>query len=86
MYNVQLDENLFFTGNYAKVGSVKNGVSVDKLPPSDNALCYKLVDVEVTTEHEEPVLQYMIDTINESGEIINTVIFPDEADSFMSIK
>lgn len=78
MYNVQLDENLFFTGNYAKVGSVKNGVSVDKLPPSNNALCYKLVDVEVTTEHEEPVLQYMMDTIDESGEMTTVELTKEE--------
>lgn len=44
MFNVQVDENMFYTGNYAIVGSVHNGVDVNDLPPDENALCYKLVE------------------------------------------
>lgn len=62
MYNVQVDENMFFTGSYAKVGTVKNGVNVDKLPPFENSLCYKLVDAEVPVTYEEPIVQYVVYT------------------------
>lgn len=58
MYNVQVNENNFYTGSYATVGTVKNGVNVSKLPPSKDSLCYKLVDVEVTEEKEVPILEY----------------------------
>lgn len=66
MYNVQIDENMFFTGNYAKVGTVQNGVNVEKLPPNENSLCYKLVDVEVTKSCEEPVLQRVMYTTSDT--------------------
>lgn len=43
MYSVQLDENGYFTGSYAEVGSVEDGVSVPSLPPDmSKATCYKL--------------------------------------------
>ena len=58
MYNVQVNENNFYTGSYATVGTVKNGVNVSKLPPSENSLCYKLVDVEVPEEKQVPILEY----------------------------
>lgn len=58
MYNVQVNKNNFYTGSYATVGTVKNGVNVSKLPPSENSLCYKLVDVEVTEEKQVPILEY----------------------------
>lgn len=46
MYSVLLDENGFFTGAYATVGSISNGTQVGTLPPAENSLCYKLVDDE----------------------------------------
>lgn len=78
MYTVQVDENMFFTGNYAIVGSVKNGVSVTKLPPSENSLCYKLIDVEVPTEFEEPVLQYIKEITDDNGELITVELTKEE--------
>ena len=39
MFNVQLDENNFFTGSYATIGVVPNGVNVETLPPTENQLC-----------------------------------------------
>lgn len=58
MYNVQVNENGFYMGSYATVGTVKDGVNVTKLPPSENALCYKLIDTEVIEEKQVPILQY----------------------------
>lgn len=58
MFNVQIDKNNFYTGNYASIGSLPNGINVEKLPPSENSLCYKLVDKEITKEVSEPILQY----------------------------
>lgn len=46
MYSVLLDENGFFTGAYATVGSITNGIQVGSLPPAENSLCYKLADDE----------------------------------------
>ena len=66
MYNVQLDENMFFTGSYAKKGTLNNGFNVTSLPPTENSLCYKLVDVEVTKSYEEPVLQYITHTVSDT--------------------
>lgn len=66
MYNVQLDENMFYTGSYAKVGTVNNGVNVETLPPSENSLCYKLVDAEVTVNEDRPILQYSMYTASET--------------------
>lgn len=66
MYNVQLDENMFFTGSYAKVGTINNGVNVESLPPSENSLCYKLVDVEVTESRQQPILQYIMRTVSDT--------------------
>ena len=81
MYNVQVDEKLFYTGTYAKVGTVNNGVNVEKLPPSENSLCYKLVDVEVPNSYEEPVLQYIMESIDENGELITIELSKDEYDA-----
>lgn len=75
MYVVQLDENMFFTGTYAKIGSILNGVQVEELPPSENSLCYKLVDKEVTETKEIPVLQYIMYTTSET-ETVTTYTIP----------
>lgn len=66
MYNVQLDENMFFTGSYAKKGTINNGVNVETLPPTENSLCYKLVDVEVTETRQQPILQYIMRTVSDT--------------------
>lgn len=58
MYNVQVNEQGFYMGSYATVGTVKDGVAVTSLPPSENSLCYKLVDVKVQKEKQQPILQY----------------------------
>lgn len=49
MYIVSLDKDSYFTGSYAKIGSIPNGVSVESLPPDINgskAICWKLTLVE----------------------------------------
>lgn len=66
MFNVQLDENMFYTGSYAKKGTLKNGIDVTSLPPAENSLCYKLVDVEVTKSYEKPITQYIMYTESET--------------------
>lgn len=55
MYNVQLDESNFYTGNYATFGFVANGVNVEKLPPSENQLCYFLADKTEYVKAQYPV-------------------------------
>ena len=47
MYSVLLNNENYFTGSFAKVGSVENGVRVSELPPDvygQKALCWKRVD------------------------------------------
>lgn len=73
MYIVQLDENNFFTGTYAKVGAVPGGITVESLPPSENYLCYKLVDKEVTEEVREPVTVYERAVVDENN-VVTTYI------------
>lgn len=62
MFNVQVDADNFFTGSYATIGVVPNGVDVKTLPHAENSLCYKLVDVEVPVTYEEPIVQYVVYT------------------------
>lgn len=76
MYNVQLDENMFFTGSYAKKGTINNGVNVETLPPTENSLCYKLVDVEVTESRQQPILQYILRTVSDT-EFTNTYTYTE---------
>lgn len=59
MFNVALDKDNFFTGNYAKVGTVENGVFVNELPPSENQLCYYLTDKEIIRTKELPEKLYI---------------------------
>lgn len=66
MFNVQLDENNFFTGSYATIGVVPNGVNVETLPPTENQLCYKLVDSEVIKEIQQPVKIYYQTILSET--------------------
>ena len=66
MYNVQLDDNMFFTGSYAKKGTLNNGFNVTTLPPTENALCYKLINVEVTKSYEMPITQYIMHTVSDT--------------------
>lgn len=33
MYTVELDDNNYYTGNYASKGNVNNGLTVESLPP-----------------------------------------------------
>lgn len=66
MYNIKLDENKFYTGSYAKVGKVQDGINIPTLPPTDDntkALCYKYDYHDVIT--------YEYDTVynEETGEI-----------------
>ena len=92
MFNVQIDENNFYTGNYASIGTLPNGINIEKLPPSENSLCYKLVDKEITKEVSEPILQYIkttasdtefetiytIESLDENGNTITTSLTKEE--------
>lgn len=60
MYSVELDENKYFTGSYASVGSVEGGIFVEELPPANgHQCCYKYDYHDVTTE--ETVMVPVID-------------------------
>ena len=52
MINVLLDENNYFTGNYATVGKIEGGIDVESLPPSENQTCYFLTTVEEIRQEE----------------------------------
>lgn len=42
MYSIRLDDNTYFTGAYAEIGSVIGGIDVPSLPPDmTKATCYK---------------------------------------------
>lgn len=58
MYNVVLDENKFYTGNYAKIGKLKNGIDIETLPPEENSLCYYIKEVETPIEKQVEVYVY----------------------------
>lgn len=90
MYNVQLDENKFYTGTYAKIGKVINGVDVNELPPSTS---YQLVSyneektrvVDVIENYiikESTVLNTETNTNETKSEIV--VISDSEVDSYKS--
>lgn len=58
MITVQLDELGYFTGSYAKIGSIPNGVKVNSLPPdlsNHKTTCWKFGEYEV--EVEVPVIK-----------------------------
>ncbi len=59
MYNVQLDENKYFTGTYAELGAVPNGVKVPNLPPdlsNHKTTCWKYDEFEADVEIQVPVI------------------------------
>lgn len=99
MFNIQIDENNFYTGNYASIGTLPNGINVEKLPPSENSLCYKLVDKEITKEVSQPILQYTktvesdtefetiytIESLDEDGNIITTSLTKEEYETLDDI-
>lgn len=58
MISVLLDENSFYTGNYAVTGKIDGGIDVSELPPEENQLCYKYGKVEKSVIKQEPELEY----------------------------
>lgn len=58
MISVLLDENSFYTGNYAVTGKIDGGINVSELPPEENQLCYKYGKVEKSVVKQEPELEY----------------------------
>ena len=58
MYSVQLDENKFYTGNYATLGRLIDGIEVDELPPIKNQRCYYLKETTEKVNVPSPVLIY----------------------------
>lgn len=64
MITVQLDKLGYFTGSYAKIGSVENGTCVDSLPhdlSNNKTTCWRLDYVEYTVEEE--VLKYVTEKV-----------------------
>ena len=41
MYSVLLDQDNYFTGNYAKVGNIEGGISIESIPPEINSKLQK---------------------------------------------
>lgn len=63
MINVLLDENNYYTGNYANVGKIEGGVDVESLPPVENQTCYFLEETEEPKEIEiEKIAYYKLTT------------------------
>ena len=97
MYNVQVNEKGFYMGSYATVGTVKDGINVPALPPTEDALCYKLIDKEVQKEVQQPILQYSklvesetefethysLKSTDEDGNEIETPITAEEYEAFV---
>ena len=79
MITVQLDELGYFTGSYAKIGSIPNGISVATLP-SDlsnyKTTCYKWgeyeTEVQVPIEVQTPVIDETTgeQKIDEQGNLV----------------
>ena len=79
MITVQLDSNNFWTGSYAKIGSIPNGILVNTLP-SDlsnyKTTCYKWGEyetgVQVPVEVQTPVIDETTgkQKIDEQGNLI----------------
>lgn len=75
MFIVGLDENKYFTGSYAKLGSVPNGVKVPNLPPdlsNHKTTCWKYDKFEVDVETQVPVIDDETgeQRVKENGELI----------------
>lgn len=73
MYTVQLDESGYFTGSYAKVGSIPGGVKISQLPQRmDKPTCNKLVKEELTQTVSIPVYDLETDKqkVDENGELV----------------
>lgn len=57
MYSVKLDERNYFTGSYAKVGSIPGGVMVNKLPSDmTKCKCYQWITKEMPITKKIPVI------------------------------
>ena len=55
MYSIKLDENKYFTGSYAIIGKVEDGIDINTLPPDmDKATFYKYDYHDVVTTEQVP--------------------------------
>lgn len=55
MFIVQIDAQGYFTGSYARVGSISNGIEIDNLPEdltNYKTTCYQYGDIETEQEVE----------------------------------
>lgn len=78
MYNVRLDENKYYTGSYAKVGKVKDGVDLPSLPPEEDyekALCYKYDEYSYEETTSMPKTQEVEKIDDVTGETITVTEF-----------
>ena len=79
MISVLLDSNNFWTGSYAKIGSIPNGILVDTLPSdlsNHKTTCYKWgeyeAEVQVPVEVQTPVIDETTgeQKIDEQGNLV----------------
>ena len=75
---VVLDENKFFTGTYAKIGSIENGVEVETLPPEENQTCYRLVEEKKERTNKVNIIEYIKFVYNENNELSEEIVDTEE--------
>lgn len=59
MYIIKLDENKYFTGSYAKRGSIEGGIAIDSLPPdlsNHKTTCWKREEEVSYQSNQVPVI------------------------------
>lgn len=67
MYNVEIDSNGYFTGIYASVGKIKNGIDIDVLPDTNDnikMLSYHIKNKTVEVTKDVEVLKYYYYDLN----------------------
>ena len=76
MYKVQLDDNGYFTGNFAIVGDVENSVNAESLPNDDRKYftAYKGIRTEKQVE------ETYIDGEEEKTRFVDMVVYEWELD------
>lgn len=76
MYKVQLDDNGYFTGNYAVVGDVENSVNAERLPNDERKYftAYKGIPTEKQVE------EIYIDGEEEKTRLVDIVVYEWELD------
>ena len=76
MYKVQLDDNGYFTGNYAVVGDVENSVNAESLPQDER----KYFTAYKGIPKEKQVEEIYIDGEEEKTRLVDIVVYEWELD------